>query len=172
MFIFTANNALSLTLIQRVQQSKNRLRAETIAAWLLQTHCSWSALPDCNHVQCEHSDPLTWALKKIHTAYAPQTENVWTWRYVFMPGLFCSRAPFRRAAFWLNRIAYCGRSGRGKNRAIKRFRNRACSNRDFMTISINRTALLCRTLPHCYWVYERHVHIMIIVCRCVRFMWR
>ncbi len=34
--------------------------------------------------------------------------------------------------------------GRGaeKNRAIKRFRNRAISNRDFISISINRTALL------------------------------
>ncbi len=58
---------------------------------------------------------------------------------VCMPGLFCS------AAFWLVRIAYCGRLGRGaeKNRAIKRFRNRAISNRDFISISINRTALLC-----------------------------
>ncbi len=55
-----------------------------------------------------------------------------------MPGLFCS------AAFWLVRIAYCGRLGRGaeKNRAIKRFRNRAISNRDFISISINRTALI------------------------------
>ncbi len=34
--------------------------------------------------------------------------------------------------------------GRGaeKNRAIKRFRNRAISNRDFISISINRTALV------------------------------
>ncbi len=31
--------------------------------------------------------------------------------------------------------------GRGKNRVIKRFRNRASSNHDF--ISINRTALIC-----------------------------
>ncbi len=57
---------------------------------------------------------------------------------VCMPGLFCS------AAFWLVRIAYCMRLGRGakkKNRAIKRFRNRAISNRDFISISINRTAL-------------------------------
>ncbi len=56
---------------------------------------------------------------------------------VCMPGLFCS------AAFWLVRIAYCGRLGRvqKKNRAIKRFRNRAISNRDFISISINRTAL-------------------------------
>ncbi len=55
-----------------------------------------------------------------------------------MPGLFCS------AAFGLVRIAYCGRLGRGrrKNRAIKRFRNRASSNRDFISISINRTALI------------------------------
>ncbi len=38
--------------------------------------------------------------------------------------------------------------GRGaeKNRAIKRFRNRAISNRDFISISINRTALL-QTFP-------------------------
>ncbi len=57
---------------------------------------------------------------------------------VCMPGLFCS------AAFWLVRIAYCRRLGRGaeKNRAIKRFRNRAISNRDFISISINRTALV------------------------------
>ncbi len=56
---------------------------------------------------------------------------------VCMPGMFCS------AAFWLVRIAYCGRLGLGaeKNRAIKRFRNRAISNRDFISISINRTAL-------------------------------
>ncbi len=49
-----------------------------------------------------------------------------------MPGLFCS------AAFWLVRIAYAGVWGRGaeKNRAIKRFRNRAISNRDFISISI------------------------------------
>ncbi len=55
-----------------------------------------------------------------------------------MPGLFCS------AAFWLVRIAYCGRLGRGrrKNRAMKRFRNRASSNHDFISISINRTALI------------------------------
>ncbi len=32
-----------------------------------------------------------------------------------------------------------------KNRAIKRFRNRAISNRDFISISINRTALVKRT---------------------------
>ncbi len=32
---------------------------------------SWSALPDCNRVQCEHSDPLTWALKK----YTPHTHH-------------------------------------------------------------------------------------------------
>ncbi len=58
---------------------------------------------------------------------------------VCMPGLFCS------AAFGLVRIAYCGRLGQGrrKNRAIKRFRNRASSNHDFISISINRTALLC-----------------------------
>ncbi len=38
------------------------------------------------------------------------------------------------------------RLGRGakkkKNRAIKRFRNRAISNRDLISISINRTALV------------------------------
>ncbi len=58
---------------------------------------------------------------------------------VCMPGLFCS------AAFWLVRIAYCGKLGQGhrkKNRAIKQFRNRAISNRDFISISINRTALV------------------------------
>ncbi len=32
--------------------------------------------------------------------------------------------------------------GRGKNRAIKRFRNSASSNQDFISIPINRTALL------------------------------
>ncbi len=71
---------------------------------------------------------------------------------VCMPGLFCS------AAFWLVRIAYCGRLGRGaeKNRAIKRFRNRAISNRDFISISINRTALILTNLQktpqtgHCF----------------------
>ncbi len=56
---------------------------------------------------------------------------------VCMPGLFCS------AAFWLVRIAYCWRlGGAEKNRAIKRFRNCAISNRDFISISINRTALI------------------------------
>ncbi len=58
---------------------------------------------------------------------------------VCMPGLFCSRAQFRRAAFWLVRIAYCGKLGPGKNCAMKRFRNCAISNHDF--ISIYRTAL-------------------------------
>ncbi len=49
----------AVTLIQRVQHSKNRLGVETIAA-LLQMHHSWNALPDRNRVQCERSDPLTW----------------------------------------------------------------------------------------------------------------
>ncbi len=62
--------------------------------------------------------------------------------------LFCSRAQFRRPAFLLVQIAYCGRlgPGRGKNRAIKRFRNRASSNHDFISISINRTALDVTTM--------------------------
>ncbi len=66
----------AVTLIQRVQHSKNRLGAETIAA-LLQTHHSWNALPDRNHVQCERFNPLTWVRKKIRTAIALQTEYVW-----------------------------------------------------------------------------------------------
>ncbi len=33
-------------------------------------------------------------------------------------------------------------AGRRKNRAIKRFRNRTSSNHDFISISINRTALV------------------------------
>ncbi len=72
--------------------------------------------------------------------------------YVCMPGLFCS------AAFWLVRIAYCGRLGQGaeKNRAIKRFRNRAISNRDFILISINRTALLF-TLPKTAQCIKKHI---------------
>jgi len=52
-----------VTLIQRMQHSKNRLGAETIPA-LLQPHRSWNALPDYNRVQCERSDPLTWVWKK------------------------------------------------------------------------------------------------------------
>ncbi len=55
----------AVTLIQRMQHSKNRLCAETIAA-LLQTHRSWNALPDRNHVQCDRFNPLTWVRKKIH----------------------------------------------------------------------------------------------------------
>ncbi len=35
-----------------------------------------------------------------------------------------------------------GAGGAEKNRAIKRFRNHAISNRDFISISINRTALM------------------------------
>ncbi len=35
-----------------------------------------------------------------------------------------------------------GTGGAKKNRAIKRFRNRASSNHDFISISINRTALV------------------------------
>ncbi len=66
----------AVTLIQHVQQSKNRLGEETIAA-LLQTHRSWNALPDLNCVQCERSDPLTWVRKKIRTANTLQTECVW-----------------------------------------------------------------------------------------------
>ncbi len=58
----------AVTLIQRVQRSKIRLGAETIAA-LLQTHRSWNALPDRNRVQCERSDLLTWVRGKN----APQT---------------------------------------------------------------------------------------------------
>ncbi len=64
---------------------------------------------------------------------------------VCVPGLFCSRAQFSCAAFWLVQIAYCGRRlglGCGKNHAIKRFRNRASSNHDFISISMNRPALL------------------------------
>ncbi len=65
----------AVTLIQRVQHSKNRLGAETISA-LLQPHRFWNALPDRNRVQCERSDPLTWVWKKIRTANALQTEYV------------------------------------------------------------------------------------------------
>ncbi len=78
---------------------------------------------------------------------------------VCMPGLFCS------AAFGLVRIAYCGRMGRKKkkkkNRAIKRFRNRAISNHDFILISINRTALHSTTLhthTHNYSLAHTHTH--------------
>ncbi len=35
---------------------------------------------------------------------------------VCMPGLFCSCAQFGRAAFWLVRIAYCRRLGRGAHK--------------------------------------------------------
>ncbi len=80
---------------------------------------------------------------------------------VCMPGLFCS------AAFWLVRIAYCWRLGR-KNRAIKRFRNRAISNRDFISISINRTALLHTRLlvaqfffSFLKWKYISHIGLFI-----------
>ncbi len=73
-------------------------------------------------------------------------------RSVCMPGLFCSRAQFRRAAFWLVRIAYCGRLGaRKKNHAIKWFRNRTSSNHDFISISINRTALIWYLTQN--WLY-------------------
>ncbi len=65
----------AVTLIQRVQHSKNRLRAETFSA-LLQPHRFWNTLPDRNRVQCERSDPLTWVRKKIRTANALQTEYV------------------------------------------------------------------------------------------------
>ncbi len=65
----------AVTLIQRVQHSKNRLGAETIAA-LLQTHRSWNALPDRNRVHCECFNLLTWVRKKIRTANALQTECV------------------------------------------------------------------------------------------------
>ncbi len=76
---------------------------------------------------------------------------------VCMPGLFCS------AAFWLVWIAYCGRLGRGakkkkKNRAIKRFRNRTISNRDFISISINRTALIYIYIYICTHTHT-HTHV-------------
>ncbi len=61
----------AVTLIQRVQHSKNRFGAETIAE-LLQTHRSWNALPDRNRVQCERFNPLTWVRKKIRTTNALQ----------------------------------------------------------------------------------------------------
>ncbi len=75
---------------------------------------------------------------------------------VCMPGLFCS------AAFWLVRIAYCGRLGRGaeRNRAIKRFRNRAISNRDF--ISIYRTALIYTKLH----MFYKSIGLKISKCQC------
>ncbi len=56
-----------VTLIRRVQHSRNRLGAETIAA-LLQMHRSWNALPDRYRNQCESFNPLTWVWKKICTA--------------------------------------------------------------------------------------------------------
>jgi hypothetical protein len=65
----------TVTLIQRVQHSKNRLGAETIAA-LLYTHRNWNGSTDCNRVQCESFNPLTWVRKKIRTANALQTEHV------------------------------------------------------------------------------------------------
>ncbi len=40
-----------------------------------------------------------------------------------------------------------GAGGAEENQAIKRFRNRAISNRDFISISINRTAL---SQTHCF----------------------
>ncbi len=43
---------------------------------------------------------------------------------------------------WFDSILRRLGPGRGKNRAIKRFRNRASSNHDFISISINRTALI------------------------------
>ncbi len=52
-----------VTLIRRVQHSRNRLGAETIAA-LLQMHRSWNALPDRYRNQCESFNPLTWVWKK------------------------------------------------------------------------------------------------------------
>ncbi len=52
-----------------------------------------------------------------------------------MPGLFCSAAFFCRGA--------------EKNRAKKRFRKRAISNRDFISISINHTALVVTCLIAC-----------------------
>ncbi len=64
----------AVTLIQRMQHSKYRLCAETIAA-LLQTHRSWNALPDRNRVQCERSDPLMCVREKICNTNALQTEN-------------------------------------------------------------------------------------------------
>ncbi len=69
----------AVTLIQRVQHSKNRLGAKTISA-LLQMHRSWNALPDRNRVQCERFNPLTWVRKKIRTANALQTKCVWNRR--------------------------------------------------------------------------------------------
>ena len=45
-------------------------------------------------VQCERSDPLTWARKKIRII-----DRVCELGVRHMPSLFCSRAPFRRASF-------------------------------------------------------------------------
>ncbi len=56
--------------------------------------------------------------------------------------------------------------GAEKNRAIKRFRNRASSNHDFISISINCTALLSThivlldTLTVIYTHYTQYVHIL------------
>ncbi len=47
-----------------------------------------------------------------------------------------------------------GAGAQKKNRAIKRFRNRAISNRDFISISINRTAL-----THIHRVNNTHTYI-------------
>ncbi len=78
----------TVTLIQHMQHSKNRLCAEMIAA-LLQPHRSWNPLPDRNRMQCECSDPLTWVRKKIRIANALQTEYVW----------------IRRETWYLNRVS-------------------------------------------------------------------
>ncbi len=56
---------------------------------------------------------------------------------VCMPGLFCCILIGSDSI-----LREVGAGAQKKNRAIKRFRNRAISNRDFISISINRTALL------------------------------
>ena len=86
-------------------------------------------------VQCERSDPLTWARKKgaSQTVCEPGVTQAYSQSVLFS----------RQARCILIRSDGILREVRAtENRAIKRFRNRARSNRDFITISINRTALM------------------------------
>ncbi len=54
----------TVTLIQRMQHSKNRLCVETSCTAAAAPLLERTATPDRNRVQCEHSDPLTWVRKK------------------------------------------------------------------------------------------------------------
>ncbi len=78
-----------------------------------------------------------------------------------MPGLFCSRAQFRRVAFWLVQIAYCGRLGPGAQKKIVLYSN--------LEIAQAQITILFRfrLIAQPYWTWLVFVHENWLDCCCI-----